>query len=145
MTLVKRFNQMPELNYFFDDIFDRDFFTTPTIRKRYSEPSINVKENETEYQIEVAAPGLKKENFSVEIENGVLTISYENKEENEEKAKDYTRCEFSYSTFQRSFSVPKDKVDDSKIEASYNDGILNVTLHKREEAMPKPVRAIEIK
>ena len=146
MTLVKRFNnQMPELNYFFDDFLNGDFFTSPVMRKRYSEPSINVKENETEYQIEVAAPGLKKENFSIEIENGILTISYDNKEENEEKAKDYTRCEFSYSSFQRSFSVPKDKVDDSKIEASYNDGILNITLHKREEAKPKPARAIEIK
>ena len=145
MTLVRRTNnQMPDLDYFFGNLFDRDLLFAPVAGKKYSDPSVNVKETETEYQIEVAAPGLKKENFNVEVENNVLTISYNQKEEKEEKNEGYSRCEFSYSSFRRSFSIPKDEVDDSKIEASYKDGILNVTLHKREEVKPKPARAIEI-
>ena len=146
MTLVRRINnQMPDLNYFFGNMFDRDLLFAPVAGRKYSEPSVNVKETETEYQIEVAVPGLKKENFNIKVENSVLTISYDQKEEKEDKVKDYTRCEFTYSSFQRSFSIPKDEVDDSKTEALYKDGVLHVTLHKREEVKPKPARVIEIK
>ena len=146
MTLVRRFNnQMPTLNNMFDDFFGKDFFYTPAIEGKHTLPSINVKENENEYMIEVAAPGLKKENFAVEIENNVLTISYEQKEEKENKDKGVIRHEFNYSSFRRSFSIPKNEVDDSKIDANYKDGILNITLQKRAEVKPKPARTIEIK
>ena len=146
MTLVRRFNnQMPNLNNLLDDFFGKDFQRTPAIEGNHTIPSINVKETDNEYIIEVAAPGLKKENFNIEIENNVLTISYDQKEEKESKEKGIIRHEFNYSSFVRSFSVPKNEVDDSKIEASYKDGILDISLQKRVEAKPKPARVIEIK
>jgi len=146
MTLVRRFNnQMPNLNNLLDDFFGKDLYLSSDVEGRNTTPSINVKETENEYFIEVAAPGLQKENFNIEIENNVLTISYDQKEEKEEKEKGFIRREFYYNSFRRSFSVPKNEVDDSKIEATYNNGILNIALHKRVEAKPKPARMIEIK
>jgi len=146
MTLVRRFNnQMPGLNNIFDDLFGKEFFYSPAIEGKNTMPSINVRETENEYVIEVAAPGLKKENFNIEIENNVLSVSYQQNEENEEKEKGFIRHEYNYSSFTRSFSVPKNEVDESKIEASYEDGILSITLQKRLEVKPKPARMIEIK
>lgn len=108
-------------------------------------PAVNVKETEDEYQIEVAAPGLKKEDFKLSYENGRLVISSEQKEENnqEENGK-VTRREFSYRSFQRSFSAPENIVNADKIGARYTDGILYVTLPKREEVKPKPAKEIAI-
>ena len=108
-------------------------------------PAINVKENENEFQIDVAAPGLKKNDFKLNYENGRLTISSEHKAEQQEKNDErVTRREFSYSSFQRSFTVSEDVVDAEKISAKYEDGILHVTLPKREEVKPKPAREIKI-
>jgi HSP20 family protein len=108
-------------------------------------PAINVRENENEFLIDVAAPGLKKNDFKLNYENGRLTISSELKAENEEKeAEKVTRREFSYKSFQRSFTVPENVVDAEKISAKYEDGILYVTLPKREEVKPKPAREIKI-
>jgi len=146
MTLVRKFNnQMPSFHNFFEDLFGKDFYLTSAGEGNHTVPSINVKENDNEYIIEVAAPGLEKENFNIEVENNVLTISYDQKEEKEENNKGFIRREFHYNSFRRSFSVPKNEVDDSKIEANYNDGILNIYLKKREEIKPKPARVIEIK
>lgn len=108
-------------------------------------PSVNIKETETQFQIELAAPGLKKENFNIELDNETLSISSEiktEKEENNEKEL-YTRKEFSYSSFKRSFTLPK-TVNAENIEANYENGVLVLTLPKREEALPKPKRLIEI-
>ncbi|MFC4873904.1 Hsp20/alpha crystallin family protein [Negadavirga shengliensis] len=108
-------------------------------------PAVNVKENENRFQIEVAAPGLKKEDFKINFDNGRLTISSEKKTEREEKDGDRTtRREFSYQSFQRSFSIPENTIDADKIMANYQDGILHITLPKREEAKPKPAREIKI-
>ncbi|MES2520314.1 MAG: Hsp20/alpha crystallin family protein [Bacteroidota bacterium] len=98
-------------------------------------PAVNVKENENGFQIEVAAPGLKKEDFKLSLHENRLTISAkqeENKEENKEK---YTRQEFNYTSFQRTFTLPKN-VDGDKIEATYTDGVLHVGLPKKEEIKP---------
>ncbi|HLW06536.1 MAG TPA: Hsp20/alpha crystallin family protein [Marinilabiliaceae bacterium] len=144
MTLIRRFNnQYPDISNVFDDFFGGSAF--PTVQGTKRVPSINVKETEDEYNIEVAAPGLKKDNFKVEVHNNVLTLSYEDEESQEQEEKGYTRREFSYTGFRRSFSIPRNEVDDSKIDASYKDGILMVTLHKREEVKPKPARMISIK
>ncbi len=144
MTLIRRFNnQYPDISNVFDDFFGGSSF--PAAQGTRSIPSINVKETEDEYNIEVAAPGLKKENFKVEVHNNVLTLSYEDEESKEQEEKGYTRREFSYSSFRRSFSIPRNEVDESKIDASYKDGVLMVTLHKREEVKPKPARMIAIK
>ncbi len=109
-------------------------------------PAVNVKENDQAFTIEVAAPSLKKDDFKVNYENGRLSISSEKKTENEEKEGDkYTRREFSYQSFQRSFTVAENTVDADKIGAAYENGILRITLPKREEVKPKPAKQIKIK
>ena len=108
-------------------------------------PAVNVKENNDEITIEVAAPDLKKEDFKLDYDNGRLTISSEKEEKFEEKeGEKITRREFSYRSFQRSFSVPETVVNVDKIAAKYSDGILKLTLPKREEVKPKPAKQIKI-
>ncbi len=108
-------------------------------------PAVNIKEDDDEFQLEVAAPGMKKDDFKLNFENGRLTICSERKHESEEKeGEKVTRREFSYQSFQRSFTVPENIVDAEKIKASYTDGILNIRLPKREEVKPKPPKEIKI-
>lgn len=146
MTLVRRFNnQLPEIANIFDDFFGGNYFNNTEAQNRRTVPAVNVKEDQDQYFIEVAAPGMKKEDFKVEVNNSVLTISCEQEDKKEENEKGFTRREFSYSSFCRSFAIPRNEVDESKISASYNNGILQITLHKREEVKPKPVRMIDIK
>lgn len=107
-------------------------------------PKINIAETEKTFEIEVAAPGYKKEDFKIELNDNVLTISSEKKEEKKEEGKDYHRREFNYSCFSRSFIVP-DQVDADKIHAVYENGVLNVTLPKKDEYITKKNKMIEIK
>jgi HSP20 family protein len=108
-------------------------------------PACNIKENENQFEIEVAAPGMKKNDFKVNFDNGRLTISSVMKDEKRESKDDkYTRREYWYQSFQRSFTIPENVVDGEKIQATYTDGILNISLPKREEVKPKPVREIKI-
>jgi len=145
MTLARRKeNYVPS---FFDRFFNNDlsewgmnnYSSTNT-----SLPAVNVKETDDDYFIEVAAPGMKKKDFKINYHNNVLTISSERQEEKEDKNDNYSRKEFSYQSFQRSFTVPQQSVDGEKIEASYSDGILNIKLPKREELKPKPAKEIKI-
>jgi HSP20 family protein len=108
-------------------------------------PAVNIKETDTNFGIELAAPGKTKEDFNIEIDHNVLTISSEEKTEKEEKNTEgkYTRREFSYSSFRRAFTLPE-SVNADSINATYENGVLHVTLPKREEALPKPKRLIEI-
>jgi len=147
MTLIKRSdNLFPSFPSFFDDFLTRDLFDWPKLSVGTSVPAVNIKENENGYEVEVAAPGLSKDDFHVELDNNVLTISSEKEIKNEEKDKEgnYTRQEFSYSTFRRSFTLPNDVVDIEKIDAKYKDGVLRLSLPKREEAKPKPIKTIKI-
>lgn len=125
-------------------VFD-DFFNNIPARTNFGGtlPAVNVKETEDDYLVELAVPGLKKEDFKVEINEGVLTIAAERKTENEEKKEGYTRREFSYTNFTRRFTLPE-TADENNISASYNDGILAINLPKKEEAKPQPARLIEI-
>ena len=107
-------------------------------------PAVNIKETDHDYLIEVAAPGMKKEDFKVNYDNGRLTISSEMKNENEEENGTYTRKEYSYQSFQRSFNVPETLVNGDKIGAKYSEGILHITLPKRDEIKPKPAKEIKI-
>ena len=107
-------------------------------------PAVNVKETDDEFTIQLAAPGMNKDDFKVNLKNNVLSISSERKKENEEKNENYTRKEFSYESFQRSFTVPENAVKGDKISAKYTDGILNITLPKRDEVKPQPEREIKI-
>lgn len=118
-------------------VFTSNFNTGMTL------PKVNIKETGDAYVVEMAVPGLKKSDFQIDLDNHVLSISTEMKEENEQKEDNYTRREFGYSSFKRTFTLP-DSVDDSKIYAKYEDGILNIHLPKREEAKQKPARTIKI-
>ncbi len=145
MTLARR----SESN--FPSLFDRflnsdlmDWNLTNFSGPNNSLPAVNVKETDDEYILEVAAPGMTKKDFKVNFQNNVLTISSEKQEEKKENEDNYTRREFSYRSFQRSFTVPHNDVDSDKISAAYADGILNVKLPKREEVKPKPAREIKI-
>ncbi|MGH1437742.1 MAG: Hsp20/alpha crystallin family protein [Lewinella sp.] len=125
-------------------VFD-EFFNNVPARTNFSGtlPAVNVKETEDDYAIELAVPGLKKEDFKVEINEGILTIAAERKTENEEKKEGYTRREFSYTNFTRRFTLPE-TADETNISASYTDGILALNLPKKEEAKPQPARLIEV-
>ena len=109
----------------------------------FTMPSVNIAENKNEFNIDFAVPGLKKENFKIDVKNDVLKISSEKKETKEEKDEKVMRNEFLYSSFERTFILP-DSVNSDKIEASYKDGILRVVIPKKEEAQEKPLRTIKI-
>lgn len=123
--LVPTFKSWMEDFWGADNIFADDFFR---LRKNWM-PAVNIKDEKTAFEIEVAAPGLKKEDFNVKVENGVLVISAEREETKEETETEYTRKEFSYRSFERSFSLP-DNVDPNSITAKYVDGVLKLALKK---------------
>ena len=104
-----------------------------------------IKETNESYHVEVAAPGMLKSDFKVELEGNLLTISSEKRDEKEEvEGEKYTRREFSYQAFQRSFTLPKEVVDVDKIQAKYEDGMLQLLIPKKEEAKQKAPRLIQI-
>lgn len=139
----------PTIPSLFDDFFTRDWLDSSLANWRVSGatlPAVNVMETNDDFRIEVAAPGMKRSDFKVELDNNVLTISSQREEKAEEKdaAGNYTRKEFSYQSFQRSFSLPENKVIGDKISARYADGILHVTVPKSEEAKVKPAKQIAV-
>ncbi|MHA6248222.1 Hsp20/alpha crystallin family protein [Pontibacter sp. CAU 1760] len=128
-----------------DRMFDNDMFLMPMPWKRMSErsvPAVNIKDNQKEYQIEIAAPGMKKEDFNVDMENGRLTISSHKEEEKNEDKENYHRREYNYSSFSRSFNLPEN-VKPEDVKAQYTDGILRLTVPKKEE-QEKPKKRIKI-
>ncbi|TDD95930.1 Hsp20/alpha crystallin family protein [Flavobacterium cellulosilyticum] len=153
-TLVKRNGLFPSLanksvNTFFDDFITKDLFDWTDknfVALGSNLPSVNLKESDTKIEVELAAPGMKKEDFKVEIENDVLMISSEKKEEKEEirKKDNYVRREFNYQSFCRTFSLPE-SIDENKIEANYKDGVLHVVVQKKEGAKRRALKSIPIK
>ncbi|GMN09471.1 Hsp20/alpha crystallin family protein [Croceitalea sp. MTPC9] len=140
MSIVKRNNLLfPSL---MNDIFKPDWFGGME-NMNHKMPAVNIRENEKDFELEFAIPGFKKEDFNIEVDNDVLTVSSELKNESEVKEENFTRKEFSFSSFKRAFTLPE-TIDEGKINANYEDGILRLTLPKREEALPKPKRLIEI-
>jgi HSP20 family protein len=148
MTLMKRTqNYYPSFPSLFDKFFEGNMMDWNNWNYSSTDttlPAVNVKENDDAFMIEVAAPGMTKDDFKVNYDNGRLTISSERKNEKKNEAENYSRREFSYQSFQRSFNVPENIVSGEKISAQYKDGILNITLPKREEVKPKPSREIKI-
>jgi HSP20 family protein len=150
MSLVKRntndlFNGMPTL---FNDFVTRDLWdwglsnnsTTNT-----SIPAVNIRETADAFEVEMAAPGMNKEDFRIELDNNMLTISSEREHRNEQKEGErYARREFSYQSFQRTFHLSKNVVDADKIQAKYENGLLHLTIPKREEAKQRPPKTIQI-
>jgi HSP20 family protein len=106
-------------------------------------PDANIVEGEKDFKIELAAPGLERKDFKIELDGGLLTISSEKKEEKEESQKNFLRKEFSYSSFSRNFTLPENSVSD-KIEAKYESGILNVIIPKKEVTLSKPKKEIKV-
>lgn len=145
MSLIKR-SVWPSLisGSLLSDFFDNDRFFDSDWLKNQSMPAVNIKETDNDFEIEVAAPGLSKKDFNITAENGVLTISCEKKEEKEKKEKDYTRKEFSYSAFSRSFTLPENAREED-IKAAYTDGILKLNVGKKVVTPAKPKKAIEVK
>lgn len=147
MTLVK-FNERKDngglLSPVFNDIFE-NFFNDSFISDRMVSrvPAVNISETDNHYHIELAAPGLKKEDFRINLERNVLTISAEKQTEQTENEKKYNKREYSYTSFARSFTLPE-SADDGGIEATYNDGVLKIDVSKKEEAKMAS-RQIEIK
>jgi HSP20 family protein len=107
-------------------------------------PSVNIKELDSQFEIELAVPGLKKDDFEIEVEDGVLSISSTQEEEQVNEKGKFTRREFSYSSFRRSFTLP-DSVDPTKIDATYKEGVLLVLLPKHKESQPQPKKLIKIR
>ena len=136
MTLVKFGNGQKNyaVNPFFNDVFDtilNDKFLGDKLVSKV--PAVNIAETETEFHIELAAPGLKKDDFKINLDKNVLSVSTEKKAENVEEGKKFSKREYNYTSFTRSFTLPE-TVDHSKIDAEYADGILKLTVAKREEA-----------
>lgn len=109
----------------------------------YNIPAVNIVEEKDNFKIEVAAPGLNKKDFHIELNNFVLTVSSIKEEGKEENNDRFTNREFNYSSFKRSFTLPR-TVKTDKIDASHKDGILAITIPKKEEAIEKPLREIAI-
>lgn len=106
-------------------------------------PSVNITEDEKEYKVELAAPGLEKKDFKISVENNMLIISSEKEEEKKEEKKNYTRKEFSYSSFSRSFQLPEDVLAD-KIDAKYENGVLKLSVPKKEVTVAKAKKEIKV-
>lgn len=139
---------LPDFPKFFDDFFSRDlfdwnfnnYFTAGTTL-----PAVNIVETNENFVVEMAAPGMKKDDFSIELTNDLLKISSAKQFEHElGEGERYTRREFSYQAFQRSFQLPKNVVEDSKIHARYEDGILRIMIPKKETAKALPPKKIDV-
>jgi HSP20 family protein len=156
MTLVKFKNPLtPSLmetsilrDPFFTNLMDtqKSLFNLNRVFNGNSEitPAMNIKENKNDFEIEMAAPGLTKNDFKITIDDGILTISSEKEEKTEAKEEGYLRKEFSYRTFTRSMSLPE-TVDESKdVKAEYHDGVLKLVLHKKPGEKSKPAKTIKV-
>ncbi len=132
-SLTKAGETMPSL---FDDFFKpwNEWMGSGGLwGKALTVPAVNISDNKDDYKVTVAAPGLKKSDFKIDVEGNMLVISSEKEENKEEKDERFTRKEYSFSSFRRSFTLPDD-VKQDKIEASYEDGVLKLTLPKKEES-----------
>jgi HSP20 family protein len=148
MSLIRRNRDMfPAIPALFDDFLSRDLFnwnqsnfssTSTTI------PAANIRETEDNFEVELASPGMDKKDFNVSLDGNTLTISSVKENDQEDKNDNYSRREFSYQSFQRTFVLPKDVVDEERISAQYENGLLKLVIPKREEAKQKGPRLIEI-
>lgn len=130
----------PFVNSVFDNLFNDSFVSDRLVTRV---PAVNITETETAYHVELAAPGLNKSDFQINVDKNVMSISADKQEEKEVTEKTYSKREYNYTSFSRSFTLP-DVVDYSNIEASYVDGILKVVVGKKEEAIVAK-RLIEVK
>ena len=147
-SLIRKSESLPAIfNDFFrpwESLFDRNGGSLLNTLNPVSMPAVNIVENKDNFEVSLAAPGMQKDDFKIDIDANTLTISAEREENKEEKADRYTRKEFNYSSFSRSFSLP-DWVNKDKIDASYEHGLLKLVLPKTEEAKRIASRHIAVK
>jgi HSP20 family protein len=151
-SLEKRSNghtsMLPQWSTLLEDVFGKDIIGNGFNNHggQSNLPSVNIKETDEAYELEMAVPGMVKEDFKIELNNSSLMISSHKEKKDEEKDEQgrYTRKEFSYRSFTRTFKLPEGMVEGDKIAAKYENGILFITVPKTEQAKPKPVRKIEI-
>lgn len=147
MAILRRMDYLPTWANFVNDFFNTDL--SDWSNRHYSDtkttlPAVNIKETNDSFVVEMAAPGMVKDDFKIELNNNLLTISSEKKNEKESKeGESYTRREYSYQSFSRSFTLPM-TVNAEKISAKYENGVLCLEIPKKEEAKPKPVKQISI-
>jgi len=140
MSIIKRNDIMfPSL---MSELLRPDWFGGMENGKRQL-PAVNIKDNEKEFELELSVPGRSKEDFKIEVNENVLTVSAENKFDTTEEKENYTRREFGFTAFKRAFTLPE-TIDEDAIGARYENGLLKFTLPKKEEALPKPKRKIEL-
>lgn len=142
-------NLFPAVPYFFDDFFGlgNAGWTGNNGHKNGTYlPAVNIRETDDNFEVELAVPGFSKNDFKIELDQDILTVSSAKKEnrESEDGRSNFYKKEFSYHSFERSFSLPEDAVDAEKISANYKDGVLKIEIPKREEVKPKPLKQIEI-
>jgi len=141
MNLIRK--QTPFFPSLIDDFINQDWNPkAPSFSATM--PAVNIKELDSQFEIELAVPGKQKDDFEIEVEDGILSISSTQEEEHVNEKGKFTRREFSYSSFRRSFALP-DSVDPTKIDASYKEGVLRVLLPKHKEAQPQPKKLIKIR
>jgi HSP20 family protein len=140
MTLIKWHNRNP-LADIVNNIFDNDM--TDFFGKRFTDPSANIIEMPDSFQLDIAAPGMKKDDFRINLENNILTVSADVEDEKQEEGKNYTRKEFYYGSFSRAFTLPK-TIEMEKIKADYESGVLKISLPKKDEAKVALKKEIKI-
>ena len=143
MSQVKSNVSLPRFGTWLDDLWNADRFFNDRSFSKELVPAVNVKEKEGSFEVELTAPGLKKDDFKVHVEHGVLTVSCEMQKEEEEKLEKFTRKEFHYNAFSRSFSLP-DNVEEDGLQACYENGLLKISLAKRVAPTVKK-KEIEVK
>jgi len=140
MTLIKWHNRNP-LADIVNNIFDNDM--ADFFGKRFTDPAANIIEMPDSFQLDIAAPGMKKDDFRINLENNILTVSAQVEDEKSEEGKNYTRKEFYYGSFSRAFTLPK-TIDVEKIKADYDAGVLKIALPKKEESKVDMKKEIKI-
>jgi HSP20 family protein len=148
MSLVRSNRQaFPSFPALLNDFFSRDLYNWDNFNNSASNttiPAVNTREADDAYEVEIAAPGLKKEDFKINLEGNLLTISSEFKSESENKQSNYTSKEFSYQSFKRTIALPDGSVEEDGIQARYENGLLLINIPKKEEAKKKAPRQISI-
>ena len=136
----KTFNNVASV---FDNLFSNESFSIPKASVGNTTPAVNIRESEDEFFLDFAMPGINKNDVAIELDNDLLTVSSEVNQREDEVKGNYTRREFHYSSFKRSFILPE-TVDTSNVKADYKHGVLSIVIPKKEEAKPKPIRTIKI-
>jgi HSP20 family protein len=146
MSLIKKTNgNFPSVRSLFTDILDVDRFfeNDPFFKATDRTPSVNIKEKDKAFEVELVVPGMNKKDFKIQLDNNILRISAEKSDEKKEENEKFTRREFSYNSFVRAFELPS-SVNADAIDAQYQEGILRLSLPKKQEAQQKAKKEISI-